>query len=727
VQWHLRAAHVDLRDLKTGQLRRRFNSPDTLDAAISPDDRLLAISGGDIGNAHVAIYDLHTGRLLHNLQSESDAMFDLVFSPNSRLLVVGQAMGHNDFSSVIDLSTGRWLEDSGGGGQALAFSPDSRMIVLGGDDCEFDEDPLCAPPAAQSDAVDASMPPSSKALIILRDPRTGKLLKVMRDDSPAGALSAAFTPDGKALAIGCDDTTIKLFSTETGSLLATVLSFADSGWLVITPDGLFDGSPDSWNQVLWRFSDRLFDVAPVEWFFTDFYSPGLLADLLAGRRPRATTNVAVKDRRQPELQLALTNNAPTDAALTARMINLRITITEGAPDEAHEQGSGAQDVRLFRNGSLVRVWHGDVLKEQSHTSNGQRNIVLKATDVPIVAGANRFTAYAFNYGNIKSKDAVLLVRGAENLRRAGTAYILTIGVNRYDNAQYNLKYAVADAQAFGAELQRQFTGLKTYARVEVIPVLDEEATKPRIMAAFTQLAQAAQPEDTVVIYFAGHGTAQGNQFYLLPHNLGYTGSRTQLDAMGLQTILDHSISDIELTQAFERIDAGQQLLIIDACNSGQALEDKEKRRGPMNSKGLAQLAYEKGMYILTAAQSFQAALEAAQLGHGLLTYAIIVEGLQHGAADLEPKDRQVRAREWLDYATARVPQMQLEKMRRAAGLRLNLSFKDEERKLATARRSGQRPRAFYRREVDESPFVVARINTGVPTKPTNLKRRAGAP
>ena len=36
----------------------------------------------------------------------------------------------------------------------------------------------------------------------------------------------------------------------------------------------------------------------------------------------------------------------------------------------------------------------------------------------------------------------------------------------------------------------------------------------------------------------------------------------------------------------------------------------------MNSKGLAQLAYEKGMYILTAAQSYQAALEAAQFGHG---------------------------------------------------------------------------------------------------------------
>src|SRR5947209_12026289 len=87
---------------------------------------------------------------------------------------------------------------------------------------------------------------------------------------------------------------------------------------------------------------------------------------------------------------------------------------------------------------------------------------------------------------------------------------------------------------------------------------------------------------------------------------------------------------------------------------GQALEAEEKRRGPMNSKGLAQLAYEKGMYILTAAQSYQAALEAAQLGHGLLTYALVDEGMKAMAADEEPKDGVLQAREWLDYATERV-------------------------------------------------------------------------
>src|SRR3989440_10012305 len=99
----------------------------------------------------------------------------------------------------------------------------------------------------------------------------------------------------------------------------------------------------------------------------------------------------------------------------------------------------------------------------------------------------------------------------------------------------------------------------------------------------------------------------------------------------MQNILSHSISDEELEAAVEGIDAGQMLLVIDACNSGQALEAEEKRRGPMNSKGLAQLAYEKGMYILTAAQSYQAAKEAAKLGHGFLTYALVEEGLKTNA------------------------------------------------------------------------------------------------
>jgi hypothetical protein len=344
--------------------------------------------------------------------------------------------------------------------------------------------------------------------------------------------------------------------------------------------------------------------------------------------------------------------------------------------------------------------------------------------VPIVAGENRLTACAFNRDNIKSADARITVTGAENLKRPSTAYILVVGVNEYANRDYNLKYAVADAKAFGDEMLRQQSKLAVYGRVEVIPLLDRDATKANILRGLERLAgaslppgappalqtlQPAQPEDAVMIYFAGHGIANGPRFHLVPHDLGYAGPRTKIDEGGLKTLLLHSVSDLDLERALEKVDAGRLTLIIDACESGQALEAEERRRGPMNSKGLAQLAYEKGMYVLTAAQGYQAALEAEKLGHGLFTYALVEEGLKTAAADTAPKDGQVDAREWFDFAALRVPELQMAMMEEARKQGREIVFVDGERSISElTKRSLQRPRAFYRPDPEIQPFIVSK-------------------
>jgi len=113
------------------------------------------------------------------------------------------------------------------------------------------------------------------------------------------------------------------------------------------------------------------------------------------------------------------------------------------------------------------------------------------------------------------------------------------------------------------------------------------------------------------------------------------------------------------------------------------------------------------MYILTAAQSFQAAQEVNVVGHGLLTFVLLEEGLKQSAADHEPEDGEVQVREWLDYATSRVPLMQLDKMKEAGARGADLSFAEGERGLNVERRSGQRPRVFYRRELEAQPLVIA--------------------
>jgi WD40 repeat protein len=693
--------------------------------AFSPDGKLFASAGDD--NA-IRVWNAANGRLVKELVApRTGPVLALAFSPDGALLAsVG---GERTSSLGLDLwSTADWSlvrELPCGATLSLAFSPDGSLVVTADQEVSFWDvrrGSLMRKIEGKAGSVNAlAFSPDGEHLAAASDDRivrlfgvaAGKLQQTLSGHS-GPVWTVAYRPDGKLLASGSADTSVNFWDPATGTLLATATSF-DEGreWLVTTPDGLFDGSPGAFRHVRWRFSQSLFDTAPVEVFFNEFYYPGLLADVARGKRPAAPRDISQLDRRQPSLQLSLA--APGSGAVAQRTLALRIEVAEALPDAAHPAGSGARDLRLFRNGSLVRLWRGNLLPRGGKA-------VLEAS-VPVVAGPNRFTAYAFNRDSIKSPDAELVVTGTASLRRPATAHILVIGIDEYANRDYTLRYAVADAQAYADELRRQQEQLRTFETVRVYQLTNRQATKASILGALTRLAGGqvaaagpeiaaitpAQPEDTVFIYYAGHGTAAGARFYLIPHDLGYAGARTALGEEGLKTILSHSISDRELEQAFEKIDAGRQLLVIDACNSGQALEAEEKRRGPMNSRGLAQLAYEKGMYILTAAQGYQAALEATQLGHGYLTYALVEEGLKTAVADSAPKDGKVVLREWLDYASLRVPQMQQARMEEAgrAGRALAI-VEGEERITNPAARSLQRPRVFYRREPEPEPLIVAK-------------------
>ena len=757
-----RGAQVKIWDLKTGrELRSLTPGEIPMQAEFSADGRSLAIIGG---MGQLSLWDVQSGSKLRDLSSSPMANFKppTAIKPGQMPSMPNMA----DIAAMITTTLGTM--SAGTMGQSitsLAFTSDNKLLATGGVESKANIDiaammsgamnPRQKKGSKQPDPADmmrdlkveavgqvqlwdvasgrpiAAFKGHGRGVSKVAFSRDGKLLASGGTDNTikiwdvatqkelrtfTGHTSAIesmdFSPDGRLLASASDDGSTFLWDTKTGEHLLTLISLDDGGeWMVVTPQGLFDGTPVSWNQILWRYNQETFNVAPIEWFFNEFYYPGLLADIFAGKRPKVAQDVSKKDRRQPVVKLSLVGQA-ADATVATRTVKVKIDVSDAPADKDNPQGTGAQDVRLFRNGSLVKVWHGDVLK-------GQPNVSLEE-EITVTAGPNRLVAYGFNRDNVKSKDTQTVFTGADTLKRKGTAYIIAVGVNQYANTQYNLKYASADARSFADEMSRRQAQVGGFERIEVVQLLDQDATKANILAAIKRLAgepgpptlkagpldvlKRAEPEDTVVIYFAGHGTAQAQRFYLIPHDLGYTGERTKLTEQGLSTMLAHSISDVEMEAAVEGLDAGHLLLIIDACNSGQALEAEEKRRGPMNSKGLAQLAYEKGMYILTAAQSFQAALEAAQLGHGYLTYALVEEGLKTPIADTQPKDGVVIAREWLDFATERVPQMQEEKMSQGRGIGLEgeITFVEGEK------RSVQRPRVFYRREMETNPLVITK-------------------
>ena len=739
--------------------------------AFSPDSRLLVVGGLSGG---IKVWEIESARSLPALEGHGGSVNALAFRADGLLA----SAGGDGAIKLWDAAGGRLvraLEGHAGGAFGVAFSPDGKRVASGGADktvkvwdvaagaaqtfaghadvvrsVAFNADGTRVASASRDKSIkiwDAASGAEVKTIagtdgfsFVAYDPAGKRLFAgtaagrvaaydattfvevYARASHTAEVNGAAFSRGGRWLVTAGEDGSLRLWEAESGELAATLVSmFETNDWLVAAPDGLFDGSPEAWDQILWRFAGRTTEVRPVEVYFNEFYYPGLLADILAGKRPKAEKDILLRDRRQPRVGLV----ASGAGAASAREAAVRIEIEEAAG------GAGARDVRLFRNGLLVKAWRGDVLE-----GKGRRVI---ETTVPVRAGENRLTAYAFNRDNVKSADAELTLRGDESLRRRGTAYILAVGLNVYANKVLNLRFARKDAEAFGAQVQLAQAKVGAYTDIEVVPLYDTDATKQNILYALSRLSgstaapppnappalerlKRAQPEDTVFVYYAGHGIAVNDSFYLIPHDPGYVGLSPASDAERERIRKSHFVSDRELESSLEGVDAAQIVLVLDACNSGQVLDSEESRRGPMNTRGLAQLAYEKGMFILTASQSFQSALELAELGHGLLTHALVVQGLEQGAADSRPHDGQIVMGEWLDYATERVPRMHVEKIRTLRGQSRGISGNSPpatgtRQAAAPDERSLQRPRVFYRRELAFRPLVVTKFGEAA-TRPS---------
>jgi len=731
--------------------------------AFSPNKRQLA-SGSNSGE--IKLWDLNTGAEVYGQSYAGDRIHAIALSDDEKWLA---AAGTGQIIYLVDLVTKQTRKLAGHAGEitSLAFIPNSSLIFSGSTDktirlwdansatqlkaITLDDQinaiavnadgSLLAAGTAENRIelfqLNAGMPDARRTLtghtgeiftlafsrdgrlasagldetLRIWDPKTGSEIRTLTG-VPGEVNGIDFSSDSRFIASANSDGSIVIWDTQAAVVAAVVVSNPGSDdWLVVTPIGLFDGSPAAWKLLLWRFAQNTFKTAPVESFFNEFYFPGLLAEVLAGKNPKAKQDIVNKDRRQPSIKVQTENSA---GATGERTVQLKLEVTEAPAEGDYKQGSGAQDLRLFRNGLLVQAWPGDILQGAS-----TRTI---ETRVPIVAGENEFTIYAFNRDNVKSTDAVLSISGAEKLHRAGTAYLFVVGIGKYANSEYNLNYSVADATEIAAQLRTQQEGLRRYEPVDVISLLNEDATKENILLALKLLAgtvkgplpnnapadlsrvKPAQPEDAVVFYFSGHGKASGDRFYLIPHDLGYLGPRAELDETGIKTILAHSVSDIELEAALKPLDVDQLLLVIDACNSGQALYATDERRGPMNTKGLAQLAYEKGMYVLTASQSDEAAFESKKLEHSYLAYALLEEGIKAGAADADGNG-QIFLNEWFNYATDRVPTMRTKKEQ----TRKQLEEDEDEKRV-------QRPRVFNMRQGGAERFMIARLAARNPSK-----------
>jgi hypothetical protein len=140
-------------------------------------------------------------------------------------------------------------------------------------------------------------------------------------------------------------------------------------------------------------------------------------------------------------------------------------------------------------------------------------------------------------------------------------YALLIGVGTYQNAPHlDVPITAADAEQIAMVLRDpQFCG---YPADHVTLLRDTQATRAGILHELDSLATCATKDDTVVLFYSGHGHYGEDATYYL------TTTDMQLTDKG--KVADGSaIRQDELLARLQRLQAERVLLIFNACHSGQ--------------------------------------------------------------------------------------------------------------------------------------------------------------
>jgi WD40 repeat protein len=700
---------VRLWDIRSAKQVRTFagHSESVFSAAFSPDGMFILTGSGD---KSARLWDLHTGKEVRRFLGHTASIQSVAFSPNGKYILTASG---DKTARLWDVATAkhlRTLEGHSGVIEAAAFSPSGHYILTGSQDRttrlwdaetgkqlrQFDED--------LDHVWTVAFSPNGKYAITGDDGETARLWEVetgkqvRKFEGHSGIIhSVGFSSDGRYVLTAGLDSTTRLWNASTGKEICKLVSFMDGSWVVVTDDGRFDTNKlEGIKGMQWVMPDDPLTALPVEIFMRPYYEPRLLPRLLAGDDFKEVPSLVDLNRLQPKVAITDVKKEGRGAAATVTVDVENVERTNPLERKAVGE-SGARDLRLFRDGQLVGYRDGDLLGQHQTATTGCEPVegstkkcraVFEHIRLPQQEGVKdvEFSVYAFNTSDVKSETfRVPFKFTPESPARKGRVYLIAVGVSNYENPDWNLDFAANDAHLIDETLSAKLRATGDYEDVVNVMVTSEErvvngqremvktATKENFRKIMRLLAgeklaesetkeipnaqkiEKATPEDVVLIFCSSHGYRDQERFYLFPYDIGHGTGRDP------EAVAPHAISSDDLYRWLRDIDAGDMVLVIDACHAA-AVTGKEFKPGPMGSRGMGQLAYDKGMRILAATQPDTTAAEVDNINqrrkieHGLLTFALVEDGLIDCQADIND-DKLILLSEWLEFGVTDVPQL----------------------------------------------------------------------
>ncbi len=218
---------------------------------------------------------------------------------------------------------------------------------------------------------------------------------------------------------------------------------------------------------------------------------------------------------------------------------------------------------------------------------------------------------------------------AVKIEGTGVGLALLIGISNYDILG-PLSNCREDAEGIHKALtERGYSPERVVLLTDNAKAAENRATYTNIKRRIKQVCEFATPGDSLVIYFAGHGTSIDGEGYLVPQD-------------GDEKDKENSISVAKLQQQMQDCKAGRKLLVLDACHSGSAT------RGVT---GIAPSLKTVGVHVLASCAEKELSHPDPDSKHGIFT-RFLLEGVD-GKADANG-DGSVTQKELFGYVQTKM-------------------------------------------------------------------------
>jgi formylglycine-generating enzyme required for sulfatase activity len=221
----------------------------------------------------------------------------------------------------------------------------------------------------------------------------------------------------------------------------------------------------------------------------------------------------------------------------------------------------------------------------------------------------------------------------------GSRWAVIVGVNKYtDPKMSSLRFCVPDAKLMAEVLQKKCG----YAKENILLMTDDgpadlQPTKANLQKQIPTWLKKTGPRDTILVYFAGHGSVLRGQSALIPQD--FESANPGLSSYRVD----------ELRDALHDSNAAQKLLVLDCCHGGGA---KAGIALALSGEDLGGAKTAGGLITFTGSRKTQTSLESAEKGHGVFTWCL-ARGLG-GEADFD-KDGIVDSDEIYRFVFSEVP------------------------------------------------------------------------